>query len=219
MSKPLLHLQQLGLCDYESTWHRMQHYTDQRTADSQDQLWLLEHPPVFTLGRAAKTEHLLTPGNIPIIQVDRGGQVTYHAPGQLIAYLLLDLHRKKLGIKRLVSHIEQAIINLLISYSINAHIKPGAPGVYVGKKKIAALGLRVRRGCTFHGLSLNVDMDLEPFDRINPCGHPGLKTTQLADLGAMPPLQQVGIDLSHHLANQLNYRLANIPQQAEQAAL
>jgi len=215
VSKSQLYIQQLGLCNYEPTWHRMQRYTDQRTADSQDQLWLLEHPPLFTLGRAAKTEHLLTPGDIPVMQVDRGGQVTYHAPGQLIAYLLLDLPRKKLGIKRLVSQIEQAIINLLEGYSISAHIKPGAPGVYVGKKKIAALGLRVRRGCTFHGLSLNVDMDLEPFSRINPCGYPGLKTTQLADLGAKIQLKQVGIDLSHHLANQLNYTLAAISHQTE----
>ncbi len=207
MSKPQLHVQHLGLCDYEPTWRRMQCYTDQRTADSQDQLWLLEHPPIFTLGRAAKTEHLLAPGDIPIIQVDRGGQVTYHGPGQLMAYLLLDLHRKKLGIKALVSHIEQAIISLLDSYSINANIKPGAPGVYVNEKKIAALGLRVRRGCTFHGLSLNVEMDLEPFSRINPCGYPGLKTTQLAELGGPTNLKQIETDLSLHLADQLNYTL------------
>ena len=205
MSNPLLHIQHLGLCDYEPTWHQMQRYTDQRTAESQDQLWLLEHPPIFTLGQAAKPEHLLAPGDIPVIQIDRGGQVTYHGPGQLIAYLLLDLHKKKLGIKTLVSHIEQALVNLLGSYSIDASIQSGAPGVYVGEKKIAAIGLRVRRGCTFHGLSLNVDMDLEPFNRINPCGYPGLKITQLAGLKGPTNLMQVGTDLSHHLAHQLNY--------------
>ncbi len=207
MSRPPLHLQQLGLCDYESSWRRMQHYTDQRTATSQDQLWLLQHPPVFTLGLAAKPEHLLAPGDIPIIKVDRGGQVTYHGPGQLIAYLLLDLHKKGFGIKKLVARIEQAIINLLTGYNITAHTQPGAPGVYVEERKIAALGLRVRRGCTFHGLSLNVDMDLEPFRRINPCGYPGLETTQLADLGAATDLKQVGADLSLHLASQLDYTL------------
>lgn len=207
MSSPLLHIQHLGLCDYVSTWRRMQHYTDQRTAESQDQLWLLEHPPIFTLGQAAKPEHLLSPNEIPVIKVDRGGQVTYHGPGQLIAYLLLDLRRKPFGIKALVSRIEQAIINLLDSYHINAKTEPGAPGVYVGGNKIAALGLRVRRGCTFHGLSLNVDMDLEPFSRINPCGYPGLKTTQLAELGGPTGLQQIGADLSHHLARQLDYTL------------
>jgi len=207
VSRPLLHLRQIGLCDYESSWRKMQHYTNQRTAASQDQLWLLQHPPVFTLGLAAKPEHLLSPGNIPIIKVDRGGQVTYHGPGQLMAYLLLDLHQKEFGIKKLVTHIEQAIIDLLQEYKITAHTQPGAPGVYVGEKKIAALGLRVRRGCTFHGLSLNVDMDLEPFSRINPCGYPGLEITQLADLGAVTDLKQVATDLSLHLASQLGYTL------------
>ncbi|MFC1602143.1 lipoyl(octanoyl) transferase LipB [Pseudomonadota bacterium] len=208
MSKPLLHIQHLGLCDYEPTWRKMQRYTDQRTADSQDQLWLLEHPPIFTLGQAAKPEHLLAPDDIPVIQIDRGGQVTYHGPGQLMAYLLLDLQKKKMGIKALVCHIEQAIINLLESYAIAANTKSGAPGVYVGEKKIAAIGLRVRRGCTFHGLSLNVDMDLEPFNRINPCGYPGLKTTQLSELEGPTDLQQIGTDLSHHLASQLDYTAA-----------
>jgi len=206
---PLLHIQRLGLCGYEPIWRKMQRYTNQRTADSQDQLWLLEHPSIFTLGQAAKPEHLLALGDIPVIQVDRGGQVTYHGPGQLMAYLLLDLHTKKLGIKSLVSHIEQALISLLDSYSINANTQPGAPGVYVDGKKIAAIGLRVRRGCTFHGLSLNVDMDLEPFSRINPCGYPGLEATQLAELGGPTDLKQVETDLSHHLATQLDYTLAS----------
>ncbi len=204
-----LHLQPLGLCDYASVWREMQRYTDQRTAASQDQLWLLQHPPVFTLGLAAKPNHLLAPGDIPVIQVDRGGEVTYHGPGQLIAYLLLDLRRKGIGVKKLVARIEQALIRLLGDYRITAHTRPGAPGVYVAEKKIAALGLRVRRGCTFHGLSLNVDMALEPFNRINPCGHPGLEVTQLAELGATTDLQQVGNDLSLHLADQLGYTLAS----------
>jgi len=210
VSKPLLHIQHLGLCDYKSTWRKMQRYTDQRTAKSQDQLWLLEHPPIFTLGRAAKPEHLLAPGDIPIIQVDRGGQVTYHGPGQLVAYLLLDLHKKSFGIKTLVAQIELALINLLKDYAIQANTKPGAPGVYVDGEKIAALGLRVRHGCTFHGLSLNVDMDLEPFSRINPCGYPNLETTQLAARGGPTALKQVEVDLSHHLASQLDYTLAYI---------
>ena len=207
MNKPQLHIQHLGLCDYETTWRKMQHYTDQRTAESRDQLWLLQHPPVFTLGLAGKPEHLLAPGDIPIIKADRGGQVTYHGPGQLMAYLLLDLRKKKFGIKLLVAHIELAIINLLKDYGISGCTKAGAPGIYVGEKKIAALGLRVRRGCTFHGLSLNVDMNLEPFSRINPCGFPGLEVTQLAEQGGVTDMKQVEENLSLHLANQLDYTL------------
>ncbi|VAX11488.1 Octanoate-[acyl-carrier-protein]-protein-N-octanoyltransferase [hydrothermal vent metagenome] len=185
-------------------WRKMQQQTNQRTAETVDQLWLLEHHPVFTLGQAAKLEHLLDPGGIPVIQVDRGGQVTYHGPGQLMAYLLLDLHRAKQGVKALVRHMEQAIIDLLDSYGILAGSKAGAPGVYVGDKKIAALGLRVRKGCSYHGLSLNVDMDLEPFSRINPCGCPGLETTQLADLGGPTDLDKIGSNLAHCLGQQLN---------------
>lgn len=201
----LLHIQHLGRCGYEPTWRRMQRYTNERTPESTDQIWLLEHPPVFTLGRAALQEHLIDPGDIPVIRVDRGGQVTYHGPGQLMAYLLLDLNAAGLGVRQLVSLIEQTIIGLLKEYAIEAEAQPGAPGVYVRKKKIAALGLRVRRGCTFHGLSLNVDMDLGPFSRINPCGYPGLEVTQLADLGGPTDLNEVGVNLAHHLARQLNY--------------
>ncbi len=208
MNKPQLHIWQPGLCDYERTWRKMQHYTNQRTTESQDQLWLLQHPPVFTLGLAGKPEHLLAPGNIPVIKTDRGGQVTYHGPGQLMAYLLLDLRKKEFGIKLLVARIERAIINLLKDYKISGCTKAGAPGVYVGEKKIAAIGLRVRHGCTFHGLSLNVDMDLEPFNRINPCGFPGLEVTQLAKLGGATDMKQVEENLSFHLASQLDYTLA-----------
>ena len=200
-----LHVHRLGLCDYESTWREMQRYTDERTPQSVDQLWLLEHPPVFTLGRAAKQEHLIEPGDIPVIQVDRGGQVTYHGPGQLMVYLLLDLHPAGLGVRQLVSLIEQSVIGLLMEYGIEAEAQSGAPGVYVDKRKIAALGLRVRRGCTFHGLSLNVNMDLEPFSRINPCGYPGLEVTQLADLGGPIDLGKVGTDLAQHLGRSLDY--------------
>ena len=183
----------------------MQRYTDERAPGSADRLWLLEHPPVFTLGRAARREHLIEPGGIPVVRTDRGGQVTYHGPGQLMAYLLLDLRPAGLGVRRLVGLMEQAVIGLLADYGIGAETRPGAPGVYVEGRKIAALGLRVRRGCTFHGLALNVDMDLEPFSRIDPCGYPGLKVTQLSDLGGPTDLDQVGADLTRHLARQLDY--------------
>ncbi len=179
-----------GLCEYEPCWQAMRDYTDQRDADSPDQLWLVQHPPVFTLGLAGKAEHLLAPGDIPVVKTDRGGQVTYHGPGQVVIYLLLDLRRQGFGIRALVNLIEQAVIDLLAKQGINALRRDGAPGVYVGDSKIAALGLRVRRGCSYHGLSLNVDMDLEPFSRINPCGYPGLKVTQTRALGLDWDVQQ-----------------------------
>ncbi len=194
-----LQARQLGRCDYHATWEQMQRFTDERTSGTPDELWLLEHPPVFTLGQAGRREHLLDPGDIPVIQVDRGGQVTYHGPGQLIAYLLLDLRAAGLGIRRLVELMEQAIIELLRDYDIEAETRAGAPGVYVTGRKIAALGLRVRRGCSFHGLALNVDMDLEPFSRINPCGYQGLEVTQIRDLGGPTDLERIGRDLSRHL--------------------
>jgi len=175
-------LRHLGLCDYEKTWRDMQDFTASRTKDTPDEIWLLEHPPVFTLGLNGKREHLLDPADIPVVNCDRGGQVTYHGPGQLIAYLLLDLKRRKLGVKEMVRRMEQVVIDLLSDYGIDATRRAGAPGIYVNGKKIAALGLRVRRGCSYHGLSLNVDMDLEPFTRINPCGYEGLETTQLREL-------------------------------------
>ena len=175
-------IRQLGRRDYEPVWREMQRFTDLRDERSQDELWLVEHPPIFTLGLNGKPEHILAAGEIPVITIDRGGQVTYHGPGQLIAYLLIDLRRNKLGIRALVEKIEHALIRLLADYQINAHGRRDAPGVYVGERKIAALGLRVRRHCTYHGLALNVDMALEPFTRINPCGYPGMVVTQLADL-------------------------------------
>lgn len=204
----VLQLKQLGLQPYAATWQAMRAYTDERGAEDPDQLWLLQHPPVFTLGQAGKPIHLLDPGQIPVIQTDRGGQVTYHGPGQLIAYLLLDLRRAGIGVKTLVHQLEQAAIQLLQDYGVTSDPRPDAPGVYVDGRKIAALGLRVRRGCSYHGLSLNVDMDLEPFRRINPCGYPGLEVTQFTALCQARPLSELGLELAAHLAEGLNMRLS-----------
>jgi len=173
---------ELGLVAYEPTLQAMQDFTDARSPEDPDQLWLLQHPRVFTQGQAGKAEHVLAPGDIPVIQVDRGGQVTYHGPGQWVLYLMLDLRRRGWGVRDLVDTIERSIVLLLAEYGIDALPRPEAPGVYVGAAKIASLGLRVRRGCSYHGLSLNVDMDLEPFGRINPCGHRGLEVTSMARL-------------------------------------
>jgi len=185
----------------------MQAFTDRRGPDTQDEFWLVEHPAVFTLGQAARPEHLLSPGDIPVIRVDRGGQVTYHGPGQLVAYLLLDLRRARIGVKTLVQLLEGAVIGLLASLDIPAAARADAPGVYVEGAKIASLGLRVRRGCSFHGLSLNLDMDLEPFSRINPCGHPGMRVTQLADLGLEVDARRIGDALCLNIAQGLGYTI------------
>lgn len=171
----------LGQQPYETVWQDMQRFTEQRDKNTNDEVWVVQHPHVFTLGKSGKTEHLLATGDIPVVRVDRGGQVTYHGPGQLVVYVLLDLNRLKLGIRALVTRLENSVINLLSEYDIKAESKKEAPGVYVDGRKIAALGLRVRRGCCFHGLALNVDMDMEPFSRINPCGYEGLEITQIAD--------------------------------------
>ena len=201
----------LGLQDYASSWQAMTEFTNQRTPDTPDQLWLVEHSPVFTQGQAGKAEHLLFPGDIPVVQTDRGGQVTYHGPGQLVAYPLLDLRRLKLGVRDLVTAIEQTIVNTLAEYSIEAYPKPDAPGVYVAGNKIASLGLRVRRGCSFHGLALNVAMDLAPFQRINPCGYEGLAMTQMKDLLAKPPtLAEVQTQLTAQFARKLGYETCTI---------
>jgi lipoyl(octanoyl) transferase len=186
-----LQVRHLGQVDYVRTWHEMQVFTDSRSPETPDEAWFLQHTPVFTLGRNGKQEHLIDTGDIPVIQVDRGGQVTYHGPGQLIMYALLDLKRRQLGVQSLVRTLEQAVIDLLAAYGIDAERRDKAPGVYVDDRKIAALGLRVRRGCCFHGLSLNVDMDLAPFSMINPCGYPGLQVTQLADLGVTEPMDAI----------------------------
>lgn len=178
---------ELGLAEYEPTLQAMKDLTDTRTPQDPDQLWLLQHPRVFTQGQAGKAEHVLAPGDIPVIQVDRGGQVTYHGPGQWVLYLMIDLRRRSWGVRDLVNMIERSVVQLLAEYGIDAAAKPEAPGVYVDGAKIASLGLRVRRGCSYHGLSLNVDMDLEPFGRINPCGYQGLQVTSMAHL--LPPGQ------------------------------
>jgi len=175
-------LRELGLVDYVPTLQAMKALTDSRDTNSPDELWLLQHPRVFTQGQAGKAEHVLAPGDIPVIQVDRGGQVTYHGPGQWVIYLMIDLRRQKMGVRDLVDLIEQSIVRLLAEHGITAAARADAPGVYVDGAKIAALGLRVRRGCSYHGLSLNVDMDLEPFQRINPCGYEGLRVTSMSRL-------------------------------------
>ncbi|MES9832324.1 MAG: lipoyl(octanoyl) transferase LipB [Candidatus Thiodiazotropha sp. DIVDIV] len=204
----MLLVKSLGIQPYAKTWQAMQDYTNQRGPSSPDQLWLLEHPPVFTLGQAGKPEHLLNPGNIPIVNSDRGGQVTYHGPGQLIAYLLLDLRRAHIGVRGLVTNLETSVITLLAEYGIKANARKDAPGVYVEASKVASVGLRVRKGCSYHGLSLNVDMDLEPFSRINPCGYPGLQVAQLVDLNVDSDLPSLGRELAQHLAKRLGYTLS-----------
>ena len=184
---PTLHIRRLGQVPYEPTWQAMREQTLARAGtagvETRDELWLLEHPPVFTQGQAGKPEHLLRDIGVPVVPIDRGGQITYHGPGQVVVYLLLDLQRRHLKVRELVSRIEQAVIDLLAEHGVVAMRRQGAPGVYVGEAKIAALGLRVRNGCCYHGVSLNVDMDLSPFSAINPCGYEGLTVTQLRDLG------------------------------------
>jgi lipoyl(octanoyl) transferase len=173
----------LGRQPYEPVWRAMQQLTDARGDDSPDELWLVEHEPVFTQGQAGKAEHVLAPGGIPVVQVDRGGQVTYHGPGQIVAYPLVDLRRLGLGVRELVCRIEAAVIDVLAAYGIPGERRPGAPGIYVAGAKVMALGLRVRRGCSFHGLAFNIAMDLEPFRRINPCGFQGLEVSSVLELG------------------------------------
>ncbi|TZF88943.1 lipoyl(octanoyl) transferase LipB [Lysobacter lacus] len=195
-------LRDLGRQPYEPVWRAMQAFTDSRDEATPDELWLVEHDPVFTLGQAGKPEHVLMPGDIPVIHVDRGGQVTYHGPGQIVLYPLLDLRRLKVGVKDYVCRIEQAMIDTLADWNILAVRRDGAPGVYVNDAKIGALGIRVRRGCTFHGLAFNIAMDLSPFHRINPCGYAGLQVTSMADLGGPSGLDAVKPALVAHVAEQ-----------------
>jgi lipoyl(octanoyl) transferase len=196
-------VRRLGCVDYETTWRQMQAFTATRTADQPDELWLLEHPPVFTLGLNGSREHLLAPGEIPVVQVDRGGQVTYHGPGQLVVYPLLDLARAGIGVRALVCALERAVIRCVAAYGIEAAGNRAAPGVYVAGRKLASIGLRIRRNCSYHGLALNVDMDLEPFRRINPCGFKGLELTQLSALGVTHDLRRVATDLELALCQEL----------------
>ena len=196
-SEPLIRW--LGRVEYEPTWRAMQTFTNERDAGTPDQIWFLEHPPVFTLGMNAAPEHLLGPRDIPVVQIDRGGQVTYHGPGQLVVYPLLDVRRARLGVRQLVMALENAIIDLLASWNIEAVAKREAPGVYVNGRKVASIGLRIRRGSSYHGLAFNVAMDLQPFQRINPCGYRGLEVTDLRSLGVNASVQEVADALAPRL--------------------
>ena len=196
-------IRHLGQVDYVTAWHDMQRFTNSRGHNTPDELWFLEHPPVFTLGRNGKQEHLHNTGEIAVINTDRGGQVTYHGPGQLILYPLLNINRRQLGVQSLVQILEQAVIDLCTDYRIDAHRREKAPGVYVEDHKLAALGLRIRKGCSFHGLSLNIDMDLTPFSMIDPCGYAGMEVTQLRDLGVKESMQTLTDQFQNHLEHLL----------------
>jgi len=207
--------------DYSKVWHAMQNFTDNRDEQTVDELWLVEHPPVFTQGQAGKEEHLLMPGDIEVVKVDRGGQVTYHGPGQQVIYFMINLRRKKIGVRELVTLIEKTIIAALKNYNITAYPKPDAPGVYVDDKKVASLGLRVRKGCSFHGLALNVNMDLSPFSRINPCGYAGLEMIQTCDLNGPQDTNSASDALVEHAinllqANNVEYQIG-LPSSYEQS--
>jgi lipoyl(octanoyl) transferase len=195
----------LGLVDYEPTWRRMQAFTEARGKDTPDELWFLQHPPVFTMGMNASRDHLLAPASIPVVDIDRGGQVTYHGPGQLVVYPLLDIERLGLGVRDLVCTLERSVVRLADEWGIEAHARRDAPGVYVEGRKLASLGLRIRRGCSYHGLALNVDMDLEPFGRINPCGYQGMEVTRLADLGVDADIDTVAGRLRDILVEALGF--------------
>jgi lipoyl(octanoyl) transferase len=189
----------LGRVDYEPTWRAMQQFTDVRQGDTPDEIWFLEHPPVYTLGMAAREEHVLTAGDIPVIRIDRGGQVTYHGPGQLVVYPLIDVRRLAMGVRGLVTALETAIVDAVIELGVTAYPRADAPGVYVDGRKLASIGLRIRRGATYHGLALNVSMDLEPFTRIDPCGYAGLEVTDLTRLGANLSVREMADRLLPHL--------------------
>ncbi|GLX77529.1 octanoyltransferase [Thalassotalea insulae] len=197
-------VRQLNQLDYTSVWQAMQRFTDGRDDSTLDELWLVEHPAVFTQGQAGKEEHLLMPGDIPVVKVDRGGQVTYHGPGQQVMYFMINLRRRKMGVRELVTLIENGIIATLADFDIDAYAKSDAPGVYVDNKKVASLGLRVRKGCSFHGLALNIDMDLSPFLRINPCGYAGLEMIQTSAISELNTVEQAGVTLVKHMSSLLN---------------
>lgn len=203
-------VKKLGRQDYEPVWKAMHDFTDTRDENSVDEIWLVEHNPVFTQGQAGKAEHVLNPGDIPIVQSDRGGQVTYHGPGQLVVYFLINIRRKKFGVRDLVTHIENLVINTLKAYNIDSAARPDAPGVYVDGKKICSLGLRIRKGCSFHGLALNVNMDLSPFLRINPCGYEGMEMVQVSQFGGPESLEPVEQQLIQELVTLLDYDQVDI---------
>ncbi len=200
----------LGKQDYLSCWQAMKEFTNQRLSETIDEIWILEHAPIFTQGQNGKPEHVLAAGDIPVLSIDRGGQVTYHGPGQLIAYTLIDVKRKKMNVRELVTAIENSMIQLLKAFKIEATAKCEAPGVYVNNKKIGSVGLRIRRGCSYHGLALNVEMDLEPFTRINPCGYKALEMTQIADFKKQTSLAETGLELIECLSANLGYTKHNI---------
>lgn len=197
----------LGLADYQPTWEAMRAFTAARTADTPDEIWLVQHPPTYTQGQAGKPEHILNPQGIPVVQIDRGGQVTYHGPGQIVMYLLLDLRRWKINVRDLVRLMEQSVIEVLAQSGVVARGREDAPGVYVGEAKIASLGLKIRNGCCYHGLAFNVDMDLTPFACINPCGYAGLRVTQARDVGVTASLQELEQQLAQHLVTGLQRHL------------
>ncbi|HHF2920021.1 lipoyl(octanoyl) transferase LipB [Vibrio sp. VGrn 2] len=207
-------VKRLGRQDYEPVWKAMHEFTDQRTEETPDEVWLVEHNPVFTQGQAGKAEHLINTGDIPVVQSDRGGQVTYHGPGQLVAYFLLNLRRKKLGVRDLVTTIENLVINTLKAYNIDSAARPDAPGVYVEGKKICSLGLRIRKGCSFHGLALNVNMDLTPFLRINPCGYEGMEMVQVSQFGGPDNVEAVEKQLIEELVTLLDYEQVEFSTEA-----
>ncbi|MCG9786010.1 lipoyl(octanoyl) transferase LipB [Vibrio barjaei] len=207
-------VKKLGRKDYEPVWKAMHEFTDNRTEHTRDEVWLVEHNPVFTQGQAGKAEHLLNTGDIPVVQSDRGGQVTYHGPGQLVAYFLINLRRKKLGVRELVTHIEDLVIQTLKEYNIESAARPDAPGVYVDNKKVCSLGLRIRKGCSFHGLALNVNMDLTPFLRINPCGYAGMEMVQVSQLGGPQQVSVVEDQLIKALITILDYEQVEFSEEA-----
>ncbi len=210
-------VKKLGRQDYQPVWQAMHDFTDTRNDETVDQVWLVEHNPVFTQGQAGKAEHLLNTGDIPVVQSDRGGQVTYHGPGQLVAYFLINLRRKKMGVRELVTHIENTVIGSLRHYDINSAARPDAPGVYVDGKKICSLGLRIRKGCSFHGLALNVNMDLSPFLRINPCGYQGMEMIQVSDLVNSVELADIEKSLVQELVSILEYKQVDIITESGQS--
>ncbi|EGR1565747.1 lipoyl(octanoyl) transferase LipB [Vibrio parahaemolyticus] len=207
-------VKRLGRQDYEPVWKAMHEFTDQRTEETPDEVWLVEHNPVFTQGQAGKAEHLINTGDIPVVQSDRGGQVTYHGPGQLVAYFLINLRRKKLGVRDLVTTIENLVINTLKAYNIDSAARPDAPGVYVDGKKICSLGLRIRKGCSFHGLALNVNMDLTPFVRINPCGYAGMEMVQVSQFNGPSDVETVEKQLIEELVTLLDYERVEFSTEA-----
>ncbi len=207
-------VKRLGRQDYKPVWKAMHEFTDQRTEETPDEVWLVEHNPVFTQGQAGKAEHLINTGDIPVVQSDRGGQVTYHGPGQLVAYFLINLRRKKLGVRDLVTTIENLVINTLKAYNIDSAARPDAPGVYVDGKKICSLGLRIRKGCSFHGLALNVNMDLTPFLRINPCGYAGMEMVQVSQFNGPSDVETVEKQLIEELVTLLDYERVEFSTEA-----